>query len=162
MLNPFIKYMLFVLVSSCIFCLDQVTKTLIQTQVFLEQPITVIEGFFNINYVQNTGGAFGLFSESHEWIRFVLFIFFPIVAFVFIFMMLRETQQKLQIFALGFILGGALGNYMDRLRLGYVVDFIDWHIKDWHWPTFNIADSFIVIGVFILLIFFKQEKQVSS
>lgn len=159
MLNPILKYLFVSVVSLGVFCLDQATKILIHTQFRKGEPLVLIEGFFNISYVTNSGGAFGLFGDSHEWIRFILFLFFPIVCVILIFMILRGTQDRLQILALSFVLGGAAGNYLDRIRLGYVVDFIDWHIKTWHWPTFNIADSFIVIGVFILLFLYIREER---
>ena len=157
MSNPLIKYLFTAVISFCVFFLDQATKFFIHTQISMEESKTVIEGFFNIVYVRNFGGAFGLFGNSHEWVRFILFLFFPLVCVGFIFMMLRETQNRFQILALSFVLGGAAGNYMDRIRLGYVIDFIDWHAKGWHWPTFNIADSFIVTGVSILFFFYVKQ-----
>ena len=159
MSNPSVKYLFAALVSSWVLCLDQATKIFINTQFKLGESKVLIEGFFNISYVTNSGGAFGLFEGSHEIIRFILFLLFPIICVVLIFMMLGETQDRFQVLALSFILGGAGGNYMDRVRLGYVVDFIDWHVKGWHWPTFNIADSFIVIGVCILLLFYIRDMQ---
>lgn len=157
MSNPLVKYLFTAVISGFVLCLDQATKIFIHTQVSLEESITVIEGFFNIVYIRNSGGIFGLFGGSHELIRFILFLFFPLACVVFIFMMLRETQNRFQILALSFILGGAAGNYLDRIRLGYVIDFIDWHAKGWHWPTFNIADSFIVTGVSILSFFYIKQ-----
>ena len=157
MSNSLVKYLFTAAVSAGVLCLDQATKILIHTQMQGREPIVFIEGFFNIVYAQNSGGAFGLFGDSHEIIRFILFLFFPIVCVFLIFMLLKETQDRFQVLALAFILGGAAGNYMDRLRLGYVVDFIDWHVKDWHWPTFNVADSFIVSGVSILLFFYIKD-----
>ena len=162
MSNPVVKYLLAVLVSSWVLCLDQATKIFVHTQVRMEEPIVLIKGFFNIAYVRNSGGAFGLFSESHDIARFILFLFFPLICVVLIIIMLRETQNRFQILALSFVLGGAAGNYVDRLRLGYVVDFIDWYVKGWHWPTFNIADSFIVIGVCILLFFYIKEMRLAK
>ena len=157
MTHPFIKYLFVVLTSSWVFCLDQATKIFIHTQFPRQESKTIINGFFNISYVTNSGGAFGLFNDSAEWIRFILFLVFPLVCIYLIFKMLRETQSRFQILALSFILGGAFGNYIDRIRLGYVVDFIDWHVKDWHWPTFNIADSFIVLGVTLLSFFYFKD-----
>ena len=157
MSNPLLKYLFTAMVSSAVLCLDQATKIYIHTHIQGEKALTVIKGFFDIVYVRNAGGAFGLFSESHEILRFILFLFFPIVCIFLIFKILQESQNRFQILALAFILGGALGNYMDRLRLGYVVDFIDWYVKDWHWPTFNVADSFIVVGVSILFYFYMKE-----
>ncbi len=154
----FYKYFLTAIITGFIIAFDQATKLYVHTQVTMGKPIAVIKGFFNINYVHNSGGAFGLFSESNDFIRYTLFLLFPLICMFLIFVMLRDTKNKLQIVALSFITGGAIGNYMDRIRLGYVIDFIDWYIKDLHWPTFNIADSFIVIGVCILSVFFLLEK----
>ncbi|MCY4321176.1 MAG: signal peptidase II [Bdellovibrionaceae bacterium] len=160
MSNPFIKYLSVVLTASWILCLDQATKIFIHTQFPKQESKTIIDGFFNISYVTNSGGAFGIFNDSHAGIRFILFLLFPLVCVYLIFKMLQETSDRFQVMALSFILGGAFGNYLDRLRLGYVVDFIDWHFKGWHWPTFNIADSFIVVGVAILcVLYFKEYRQ---
>ena len=156
---PFYKYILCFSVSGFVFAFDQITKIYIHTQTMPGEKIhTVIPHFFNIQYVRNQGGAFGLFSDSHPYIRNVLFLLFPLFCVYLIFSLLKDTRDKLQVVALGFILGGALGNYVDRVRLGYVVDFIDWYVKSFHWPTFNIADSFIVIGVSILGYAFVTEK----
>ena len=162
MSNPVLKYLFTTCVSLTVFFLDQATKFIIFNHIRGKEPVTLIDGFFNISYVTNAGGVFGLFGESHEIIRFILFLFFPIVCVFFIFMMLRETNQKFQILALSFILGGAGGNYLDRVRLGYVIDFIDWHIKEWHWPTFNVADSFILTGISILAFFYFQESRAAK
>ena len=157
------KYLLCFSISGIGFVLDQITKIYIHTQMMPgEQVIPVIPHFFNIQYVRNQGGAFGLFSDSHPYIRTVLFLLFPLFCVYLIFSLLRETQDKLQITGLGLILGGALGNYVDRLRLGYVVDFIDWYVGDFHWPTFNLADSFIVVGVIILSYLFFLDSRKSS
>ncbi|MGI9548980.1 MAG: signal peptidase II [Bdellovibrionales bacterium] len=158
----FYKYFLTSLVASFVVAIDQATKIYIHTQVKMGNPIEVIAGFFNINYVRNPGGAFGLFSESSVFIRYTLFLLFPLICIYIIFMMLKDTKNKLQIVSLSFILGGAFGNYIDRIRFGYVIDFIDWYVKDLHWPTFNLADSFIVIGVSILSVFFLFEKNPPS
>ena len=162
MSNPFVKYLTVVVTAGWVLCLDQATKIFIHTQFPRQESKTIIEGFFNITYVTNSGGAFGLFNDSNEWIRFILFLLFPLVCVYFIFKLLQETGDRFQVLALSFILGGAFGNYLDRVRLGYVVDFIDWHFKDWHWPTFNIADSFIVIGVVILSFFYMKDYQESK
>ena len=144
------------------FCLDQASKIFVHTKLPRQESLPLIEGFFNLAYVTNRGGAFGLFHEGPEWLRILLFLLIPLIAFVFIFIMLREACRPFHVLALGFILGGALGNYVDRLRLGYVIDFLDFHIKQWHYPTFNFADSFIVIGVGLLSYFFFIEHQESK
>ena len=162
MSNSFLKYLYVVLTASWVLCLDQATKIFIHTQFPRQESKAIIEGFFNISYVTNSGGAFGLFNDSHEWLRFILFLLFPLVCIYFIFKLLQETENRFQVLALSFILGGALGNYLDRVRLGYVVDFIDWHFRGWHWPTFNIADSFIVMGVAILCFFYAKDYRQSK
>ena len=162
MLNPFVKYLTVIVTASWVLCLDQATKIFIHTQFPRQESKTIIEGFFNISYVTNSGGAFGLFNDSSQWIRFILFLLIPLFCIYLIFKLLQETGDRFQILALSFILGGAFGNYLDRVRLGYVVDFIDWHFKGWHWPTFNIADSFIVIGVVILSFCYIKDYQRSK
>lgn len=157
MSNSVLKYVFTFVMGFGILCLDQASKIFIHTQMDLGESHTLISGFFNIAYVQNSGGAFGLFGESPDYIRFILFLLFPIICVALIFIMLKETENRFQVLGLAFILGGASGNYLDRVRLGYVVDFIDWHFQGWHWPTFNIADSFIVMGVGILLFFYLGE-----
>ena len=157
MSNPVLKYLFVAITSAGVLSLDQASKIFVHTQMRMGEPKVVIEGFFNIAYITNSGGAFGLFGDSHEVIRIILFLLVPIICVFFIFMMLEETQNRFQVMALAFILGGASGNYLDRVSLGYVVDFIDWHVKGWHWPTFNVADSFIVTGVFIMLLSYFQE-----
>lgn len=162
MSHSFLKYVFTALSSLSILCLDQATKIFIHTQVPMGHAIIVIKDFFDIAPVRNSGGAFGLFNDSSVNIRFVLFIIFPIICVGLLLSILRQTQHKIQIVALSFILGGAMGNYLDRIRLGYVVDFIDWHIKSWHWPIFNLADTFIVIGVAILVFFYIKEPSLNQ
>ena len=162
MKNSYFKAFFVTIVTAWIFCLDQAGKIFVHTQLPRQESLPIIDGFFNIAYVTNRGGAFGLFHGGPEWLRIFLFLLVPLVAFILIFIMLKEAKQPFYVLALGFILGGALGNYVDRLRLGYVVDFLDLHIKDWHWPTFNFADSFIVLGVGILSYFFFREYQDSK
>ena len=147
------------LISFWVFCIDQATKIYVHTQIKKGSPIEVIDGFFNISYVTNSGGAFGLFNGGPEWIRVLLFLLVPLACFVLLFVMLKETENVFQVWALSFILGGALGNYIDRLRLGYVVDFLHLYIKNWSWPVFNLADSFIVVGVAILSFFYLREHR---
>lgn len=158
MSHPFAKYLFVILTSSFLFCLDQASKIFIHTQFPRQTSKTIIEGFFNIAYVTNSGGLFGLFHGGPDWIRIPLFLIVPLIVIALIvFIFLREASDRLHILSFSLILGGAFGNYADRLRLGYVVDFIDWHVGDWHWPTFNLADSFIVVGVAIF--FFCTVKE---
>lgn len=157
----FNKYFISSLIAGFVVALDQATKIYVHTQVPMGKILSIVPGFLNISYVRNQGGAFGLFSESSPVVRHILFLLFPIFCVFLILTMIKETNNKVQIFALGSILGGAVGNYLDRVRFGYVVDFLDCYIRDFHWPTFNIADSFIVMGVCTLLFFYRTEKSES-
>ena len=132
--------------------LDQLTKYYIQTRVRLHDIITVIPGFFNITHVRNKGAAFGIFSNMPEFWRGAFFILVTIVAVSVIAVIIRKTHERLQIFAFSLIAGGAVGNVIDRIRYGEVVDFIQWYVKSYYWPSFNVADSAISIGVALLAI----------
>lgn len=132
---------------------DQLTKYIVDRTMPLHYSIPIIDGFFSLTYIRNTGAAFGIFSGSHEAFRLPFLISVSLIAIGFIFTMLkrlRETETGL-ITALAFILGGAIGNLIDRIIRGEVVDFLDVYWSDYHWPAFNLADSFITIGVGITI-----------
>jgi signal peptidase II len=132
--------------------LDRWTKILVQNRFDLNESISVIDGFFNITYVRNTGVAFGIFSSISSPAKSVLLsVFTAFAAVVVIVYSVRSSvrNRALQI-ALGLILGGALGNLYDRLAYGYVVDFLEFYVGNYHWPSFNVADSAISIGVVLL------------
>jgi len=135
--------------------LDQLTKRwIIQTLDFSDR-ISVIEGFFYLTHVRNPGAAFSLFATAPAEIREPFFIIVTLIAIGLIISFLRKLSpgEKLSALALGLILGGAVGNLIDRLEHGEVVDFL--HIRLWagySWPDFNLADSFIVVGVALLII----------
>jgi len=128
------------------------TKTWIQDQFALHESASVIDGFFNITYVQNTGVAFGIFSSIISPVKSVLLsVFTAFAAIVVVAYSVRSpARNRLLQVALALILGGALGNLYDRLAYGYVVDFLEFYIGTYHWPVFNIADSAITIGVVLL------------
>ena len=119
----------------------------------LYQSIPIIDGLFNLTYVRNTGAAFGIFAGSAEIFRRPFLILVSILASGFIISLLRrlEDRQKGLLSALAFVLGGAIGNLIDRIFYGEVIDFLDVYWRDYHWPAFNIADSFITVGVAIAL-----------
>jgi signal peptidase II len=135
--------------------LDLLTKFLVDRYIGYADRITVVEGFFYLTHVRNPGAAFGLFAESDALLRQSFFIG---VSFLAIFIILSFFRQlapgdRLSSLALGLILGGAVGNLFDRITRGEVVDFL--HFRLWggySWPDFNLADSFIVVGVGILLL----------
>jgi len=134
--------------------LDRWTKALIQNRFDLNESIPVIDGLFNITYVRNTGVAFGIFSSiSSPAKSFLLSIFTAFAAVVVVTYSMRSpARNRLLQIALALILGGALGNLYDRLAYGYVVDFLEFYVRSYHWPSFNIADSAISVGVLLLAI----------
>ena len=139
---------------------DQLTKYIVDRTMPLHHSIPIVDSFFNLTYIRNTGAAFGIFSASHEAFRLPFLISVSLVAIGFIFMMLkrvRETETGL-ITALAFILGGAIGNLVDRIIYGEVIDFLDVYWSDYHWPAFNLADSFITIGVVITLYYLATSR----
>ncbi len=143
-----------------IIVLDQLTKIIVDHTMRLHASIPIIDGFFSLTYVRNTGAAFGIFSRSHEGFRLPFLILVSVVAIGFILVMLRRLrdQETGMITALAFILGGALGNLIDRLLHGEVIDFLDFYWSNYHWPAFNLADSFITIGVTITLYFLVKAN----
>lgn len=156
------KYLVLSAVTGLIIALDQLTKTLILKDFRLGESFAIIPNFFNLTYVRNPGAAFGFLANSHPEFREVFFLAMPPVALIIILMILRtvKDEDKWQIFALSSIFGGAIGNYVDRLRFRYVVDFLDFHIAgQYSWPAFNLADSAIVGGVGILLVLMWFEKK---
>ena len=154
------KYVILLAVACAIIALDQATKLYIHTQFRLGESLTVIPDYFNITYVRNKGAAFGIFQDYSESFRRIFFLSTPPIAMVIILMILKgvEDRDNWQIFALSSVFGGAIGNYIDRIRYGFVVDFLDVHIQhQYTWPAFNVADSFIVIGVSILFLIIAQQ-----
>lgn len=147
-------------IAATILCLDQLTKLYIHTHFFHGESVSIIENLFNITYVRNPGAAFGILSDSPAYFRDVFFLIVPLVALVIIFFLLKEQnlENRKEVLSLSLVIGGTLGNYMDRLRLGYVVDFFDFHMfNKYSWPAFNVADVSIVFGVFILLFLTTKE-----
>jgi len=143
---------LFFLVTIPLYALDQITKWATLT---LQHEIPVIPGFFNLVHVTNTGSAFGL---MRGWFNFHI-IFGAVMAVVMFVLLFKKSTDKLTRLASALILSGIFGNITDRLRFGHVVDFLDFHIGQNHWPAFNIADSAIVIAVGIFLwASFKQPS----
>jgi signal peptidase II len=134
--------------------LDQITKWVVEQKMTLHQSIPIIPGLMNLTYVRNTGVAFGLFSSPDSGLRSILLFLLSLVAIaVIVLFWVKSRHAHLALSgALALILGGALGNLLDRLRQGEVIDFIDVYWKDLHWPAFNVADSAITLGVIFLLI----------
>jgi len=125
--------------------LDQFTKFLVKQNFQLNQSIPIIKNILHLTYITNTGSAFGLF-KGLNW----FFVFFSVIVIIAIFYYLKKIvkSRKLLQFAAGLLLGGTIGNLIDRVAYGAVIDFIDFRI----WPVFNIADSAVTIGVIILIV----------
>jgi signal peptidase II len=159
------KYMVLIALTLAITAFDQYTKMIIHSSFDLGESIRVIDNFFNLTYVRNTGAAFGIFGQSHPLFRQIFFLSIPPIAVFIIVLFLYNlpSTEKLEIFALSIISGGAIGNYVDRIRFGYVIDFLDFHFRDtYSWPAFNVADSAIVIGVAILTLLMFRKKPVPN
>lgn len=157
-----IKWLLLVSISGFLIALDQLTKLYIHANFFVGQTVPVIPDIFHITYVRNPGAAFGFLAQSNPAFREAFFLLVPLIAVVIILNILRKVDEtdKLQIIALSMIFGGAIGNYVDRIRLRYVIDFLDFHYKNvWTYPAFNVADSAIVTGVGILVLIMLRERK---
>jgi signal peptidase II len=131
--------------------LDQVSKLVVVSSMQLYQSISVMP-YFNLTYVHNTGAAFSFLSEAGGWQRWFFAGLAVIISAVIAVWLARLKQHEtLLAVALSLVLGGAIGNLIDRLAYGYVIDFLDVYYQTWHWPAFNIADSAITLGVILML-----------
>jgi signal peptidase II len=131
---------------------DQLTKWLVLTYFENRFPREELTGFFNLVLVFNKGAAFSLFAQAAGWQTPLLAAFALGAAAIVSILIVRNPGRGLLCFGLALILGGALGNLIDRLRFGHVVDFLDFHALGWHWPAFNVADSAICVGAVILIL----------
>jgi signal peptidase II len=149
-------------VAGAVTVFDQITKAIVLEAMPLFSSIPVISGFFNITHVHNPGGAFGFLAGAGTGVRHLVFLAFTVMAIGMVFYFYAQTPrtQPLLETAFALILGGAAGNMIDRVRLGEVVDFLDFYMGDLHWPAFNIADSAVTIGVgiFVIHLLFHREE----
>lgn len=155
------RYGVLIGVSLVIVVLDQFTKLLVVHTMQLHESIPVIAGFFNLTYIRNPGAAFGLFATTNGAFRLIFFVGTSIVALGLlgtIFYRLHPDDVWGQL-TVSSIVGGAIGNLLDRLQRGEVVDFLDVYIGRYHWPAFNVADGAISVGVVSLLIMFALDKK---
>ena len=137
--------------AAAIVAVDQLVKALVLAR-FAPGEALEVSGFFNLVLVFNRGAAFSFLAREAGWQTPVLVGFALVASVVVAVLMLRNAAKPLLCGALAAILGGALGNAIDRLRFGYVVDFLDFHAFGWHWPAFNVADSAITIGAVLLIL----------
>lgn len=146
-------------ISMMVIVLDQFTKLLADNLLGFHQPVAIIP-MFNLTLMYNTGAAFSFLSDAGGWQRWFFILLSIVISVVLVFWLLKlKPQQKLQMHSIALILGGAIGNLIDRSIYGHVIDFIDVYYQAHHWPAFNIADSAISIGA-VLLIFdsFKNHE----
>lgn len=144
----------FYLIALAIVLTDQATKAIVVRSMRLGQSIPIVPGYFDLTFVLNPGAAFSLLATLPERIRSPFFILISVAAAVLIVVYRARHLRghRLATVSLGLILGGAVGNLIDRIRYGVVVDFLDAHVHQYHWPVFNVADSAISVGVTLLLI----------
>ncbi|HEY2773059.1 MAG TPA: signal peptidase II [Candidatus Binatia bacterium] len=142
------------LIVAVVFALDQYTKHLIMRDWQVGESVPVIPSFFSLTYVRNRGGAFGMLANLPDAWRVTFFVAFAVITVGALVWLLASTAREdiLQRLAIAAVIGGAAGNLFDRIRYGEVVDFLDVYVRDWHWPAFNVADSFISCGVVVLLL----------
>jgi signal peptidase II len=157
------RWSLFSAIAAVGIIIDQITKIAIDRSMQLFDSIPIIEHFFNITYVRNKGAAFSFLSNA-SW-RLPFFITISTVAALVILIAFRRLRddQRLAHISLAMIFSGAVGNLIDRIRLGEVIDFLDVHWYRHHWPAFNVADSLICVGVFLLAIdMILEEKRLKK
>ena len=138
-----------IIISIILLCIDQISKLLVVNLLTKTDSITIIKNFFYLTYINNDGAAFSILVGKR--------IFLILIAVLVIVMLIRyikknNIQNKLELVSISLIIGGSLGNLMDRVVRGYVIDFLDFKIFNYNFPIFNLADTFIVIGVFLLLL----------
>jgi signal peptidase II len=139
-------------IATVVVILDRFTKLLVVTHMDLHQSIPVVDGFLSLTHVRNTGAAFGLFAGHLVTLRVPFFLAVSAFAVLFLLWFLRAVpiERRLLVVACGAVIGGAIGNMMDRLALGEVIDFVDVYVGSYHWPAFNVADAAITLGVIVL------------
>ncbi len=156
------KVFILIVICGSVVLLDQITKLMVQDRFALHESIVVVNGFFSLTYILNPGAAFGFLADQNETFRTVFFLSVSVIALTLLLVFYRDTpaDDTIGLFAISLLFGGAIGNLIDRIRIGEVVDFLDFYIAQHHWPAFNVADSAITVGISLMLyhlIFIKKE-----
>jgi signal peptidase II len=154
------RFFLYSLIIAGLLICDQITKSMVNRTVPYGGHITVINGFFNISHVHNRGAVFGMLNQTGNSVVFYVLTIASLIAFaivVYFFIKVPASEFLLKL-TLSLIIAGALGNSLDRLLRGYVIDFLDFYIGNLHWPSFNVADSCITVGAvfMIYILLFKR------
>ena len=157
------RYLLLALIAVTVIIVDQLTKYWITQSMRLHESIPIIPNLFSFTYIRNPGAAFGLLAGSSNAFRTVFFGITSLFALALLGTILVRLPEKGWIgqVSIAGILGGAIGNLIDRLRFGEVIDFLDVYVEAYHWPAFNVADSAISVGVVCLIIHFAFERKES-
>ena len=149
---------LFIVIAGLV--VDQATKLYIHGSMALYQSMPVVEGLFNITYLRNRGAAFSFLADASWRLPFFIVITLIACCVIGVVMLKLRQDQKLAQVALAMIFSGAVGNLIDRVRIGEVIDFLDVYWKSYHWPAFNVADSLICVGVALMVIdMFCEERR---
>lgn len=157
------KHILWIAITLFILTFDRVTKILVLKYLPFQEPVKIFS-WFNLFFNYNTGAAFSFLNQPTTWQQWLFGGIAIIVSILLIFWLLRLPQTKVWLtVALALILGGTVGNLFDRVVYHYIIDFLDFYYKNWHWPTFNIADSAISIGAIMLMVdMFCKDKLLSK
>ena len=149
-----ISRILMAVITAAVFGADRATKALVDKRIPDRAVVPVIRGFFNLTNSKNSGAVFGLFSESAVWWKTPLLIVISAALLAVVVVVVVRTHNLRWETSLGLslVLGGALSNLYDRLRSGLVEDFLDFYVRSYHWPTFNLADSAIVVGTGLIVV----------
>lgn len=144
---------IFVLGVIVVVALDQITKAAIVAKFFIHESYPIIDGFFNLVYVMNPGAAFGFLANTAAIFRYIFFIGITalVILLIIYYILKSKSQNMFTVVSLTLIFAGAVGNLIDRVRFGAVVDFLDFYIRSWHWPAFNVADSAISLGAVLMI-----------
>ena len=132
-----------------VFIIDLVSKLIVSSNLKLHESISIIDKFFNITYAHNYGGAWSIFNDNTLLITIISLI---VIVLLIIYIIKNKINKKIELIGYSLVIGGGIGNLFDRIIYGYVIDFLDFNIFGYDYPIFNLADTFIVIGIFLLII----------
>ena len=149
-----VKWLLLFSIGFGALAVDQISKFYVFTRIPLYHSVVVVPHFFSLTHVRNPGAAFGLFASQPEAFRQIFFLIVSVLALVMLLRFFVQTpaSDRMGLVSLSLLLGGAVGNMIDRVRMGEVVDFLDFYIGRHHWYTFNAADSAITVGITLLML----------
>lgn len=146
-----VRWPAWMLLAAVLAALDQAVKAIVATTLPLHASVEVTP-WFNLVHVLNPGAAFSFLADAGGWQRHFFTAIGLVVSALLLWMLWRGVRNRLEAVAYAGLIGGALGNVIDRLRLGAVVDYLDFHWRDWHWPAFNLADVFVVGSAGLLVL----------